>query len=55
MKFRVIIKKKHNKDEKFSFIISEYNLSNFFENLFDLFDNYEELEIEFLKIDESEE
>lgn len=54
MKIKVVIEKINNKEEHFSFVVSQYNISNFFENFFDYFENFEDVNVRFLKQDESE-
>ena len=54
MKIKVVIEKINNKNEHFSFIVSQYNIANFFENFFDYFENFEDVIVRFVKLEESE-
>lgn len=52
MLLRVILNKKKDKSEKFSFIVPLENADTFFDYFFRYFDNFEDVLITFEKIEE---
>ena len=54
MKIKVIIQKKSKLEEKFSFVVNQYNISQFFDYFFDYFENFEDVLVNFEEIKDTE-
>lgn len=54
MKIKVIIEKNKNIDEHFSFVVNEWNIGQFFDSFFEYFENFEDVNVKFVKLESEE-